>query len=51
MSIRGQHVVNVVVDPFKREKRSLFVSLRRMVKYDIQNHFDPVLVQLTDQLF
>ncbi len=44
-----EHVVNVVVKAFEAEKRAVFVPLRRMVKYHVQDHLDPLGVERADQ--
>ena len=39
MSVRCQHVINVIVKSLKREKRSVFITLGRMIEYYVKYYF------------
>ena len=47
--VRSQHVVNVIVKAFEAEGSSKFVSLGSMVKYHIQDHFNPIVMKGFDK--
>ena len=48
-SVRSQHIINVIVKAFEREKRPILISFCRMIKDHIQDHFDPVFMKIPDQ--
>ena len=50
VAVRREHVVDVIVQPFKGKGRSLFVALRRVVEDHIQDHFDLIVVKGFDQI-
>ncbi len=45
-----QHIVNLIVKALKAEGWPVLISLRRVIKDYIQNHFNPVFVKLPDKL-
>lgn len=47
--IRRKHVVDIVVNPLKRETRSHLVSFRSMVKHNIKDDFYPICIQFMNQ--
>ena len=49
ISVRSQHIVNVVVESLEAEGRSLFISLCSVVKYNIQDNFDAICMKFADQ--
>ena len=51
IALRRQHIVNLVINSFKRKSRSQFISFRCMVKYHVQNDFDALVMQFADQPF
>ena len=51
ITIRCQHIVNIIVKPFETEGWPLLISFCRMVKYHIQNHFNAIVMKCTDQFF
>ena len=40
-SVRGKHIVNVIVKSLKGKERSFFIPLCRMIEYHIQDYLDP----------
>ena len=46
VSLRREHIVDVVIQSLKREHGAVFISLGRMVKDDIQKDLYTVLVEL-----
>ena len=51
ISFRRQQIVYIIVKALKRDKRSVLISFSRMIKHNIQNHLNPILMQRLDQLF
>ena len=49
ISVRRQHVVNVIVESLETEGRSLLVALCGMVEYNVEDDFNPVCMKFTDQ--
>ena len=49
MSIRCQHIINIIINALKRKTRSILISLGSMVKHNIQNDFHAVCLEFTDQ--
>ena len=49
MSIRRQHIINIIINALKRKTRSILISLGSMVKHNIQNDFHAVCLEFTDQ--
>ena len=45
-----EHVIDLVFKSLESQRRSQFVAFGSMVEDDVQNHFDPGLVQSPDHL-
>ena len=41
--IRGKHVIDIIVNSFEREKRSVFIAFRSMIENNVQNDFNAIL--------
>ena len=50
-SLRGKHIINIIVKTFEREARTELISLCGMVEHDIKDHFYSVIVQFLDHIF
>ena len=37
-----QHVINIIIEAFERDKRSVFIPFCRMVEYHIQDYFNVI---------
>ena len=49
--VRCQHIVNVIVKSFEGKAGSSLISLRRVIKYHIQNTLNAILMKGADQFF
>src|SRR5699024_2847473 len=49
MSVRSQHIINVIVDSFEGKDRAVLISLGGVVKNHIQDNFNPILVQFLNK--
>ena len=49
--VRGEHIVDIVVKTFEGKARAQLIALGGVVEYDIQDHFDPVVMELFDHVF
>ena len=49
ISVWGEHVINVVVQSLEADGFALFVALRGMVEYNVQDDFNTVGMKLTNQ--
>ena len=49
ISVRSQHIVNVIVESLETEGRSLLIALCGMIEYNVEDDFDPVCMKFTDQ--
>ena len=49
--IRRQHIINLIVKSFETKCGTFFISLRGVIEHNVQDHFDPILMQLPDQRF
>ena len=49
MSVRSQHIVNVVVKAFERKARTEFISFGSVVEDNVEDHFDTIVVEILDQ--
>lgn len=50
ISIRCQHIVDIIVNSFEGKTWSLLISLRCMVKYNVQNNLYSIFFQFIDQI-
>ena len=50
MSVRSQHIVNVIVKAFERKARTEFISLSSVVEDDIEDHFYAIVMEIFDQI-
>ena len=49
IAVWGKHVVNIIIQTFETERGTFFISFCRMVKHNVQNNFDPVVVERFDK--
>ena len=49
MSVRSQHIVNVVVKPFERKARTEFISFGSVVEDNVEDHFYSIVMEIFDQ--
>ena len=50
-SVRCEHVIDIIVKALERKTGSQLIALRGVVEDDVKDDFDPVLVELFDELF
>src|SRR5690242_8654525 len=48
--LRVEHIIDLVVDTFETDGGTPMIALARMVKDDVQNHFDPCLMERLDHV-
>ena len=48
-SVRGEHIVDVIVKPFETEGRPHLISLSRVVEHDVQDYVDLIVMKRLDQ--
>ena len=48
--IRHQPVIRLVVDAFEGKRRTALVALRRVIVDDVEDHFEPAVVETRDHL-
>lgn len=44
VSIRCQDIINIIINSLKRKTWTMFISLCRVVKYNIQDNFDSIFL-------
>ena len=49
VSIRCEHIVDFVIKSLKTEHRTFLISLGRMIKYHVEDHFDAIFMKILDQ--
>ena len=50
ISIRCQHIINLIVKALEAEGGTILITFSRVVKYHIQDYFDPIVVKLSYEL-